>query len=129
MQDQPTNNQPTPTQPPKTAPVSATEPTPDGSLTFLLSIRNRRAVIFEEAVKALTSLNDKGTFDVLPHHGNFISLLKDYIIIYKKDGTKQTIPIVNGVLYVRKNEAYCYIDLLSPEVKPSVGAIPAKPQA
>lgn len=86
---------------------------PSGELSLHLTIRNRKAIIFEDNVKAMSSLNDKGKFDILPHHGNFISLIKEYITIHKIDGSKQTIQIQNGIIYVRKNEASCYVDLLS----------------
>ncbi len=58
----------------------------DISGTIRVRARSREEVTFEGEALALTSVNDKGKFDVLPNHANFISLIKDYVIIKKKDG-------------------------------------------
>jgi F0F1-type ATP synthase epsilon subunit len=76
-----------------------------------LTIRNRSQVIFRGPVKAVTSSNLRGRFDVLPEHANFISIIKDYIIVHKPDGTEREIRISRGVLKVRGNTASIYIGI------------------
>lgn len=90
--------------------------------TVHLLIRNRDKIIFDEEVKAVTSINDKGTFDILPEHTNFISIIKRYVLIHKVDGTKQVLEINNGVLKIRDGLINCYIDIIPPEI-----ATPAAP--
>jgi hypothetical protein len=88
-------------------------------------IRNRRQVIFNDDIKALTSKNDTGVFDILPEHSNFISVLKDEITLHKLDGTKQIIPLKNGIIKVKDTGVKCYIDLLTVDTsKLQANAVP-----
>jgi len=59
--------------------------------------------VFDGTVKMLTSKNDDGEFDILPLHTNFITLIKEKIILHKTTKDKQDIPITNGVLKVVEN--------------------------
>lgn len=85
------------------------------STEIMLTIRNRTAVVFREPVKAVTSVNDKGRFDILPDHTNFISIITDYIIIHKKDGTKQEMKITRGVMKVQQNNVMVYLGIVPGE--------------
>ncbi len=80
-----------------------------------LTIRNRSVIVYRGPVKAVTSLNSKGRFDVLPEHANFISIITNYIIIHKPDGTEQEIKISRGVLKVDGNAVSIYLGV-APEV-------------
>lgn len=82
--------------------------------------RSREAVIFEDDAVSVTSINDKGKFDVLPNHANFISIVKDYIIIRKQDGRDQKIELKGPtVLKVWKNNVDIYLGLGNPSAKTS----------
>jgi F0F1-type ATP synthase epsilon subunit len=85
----------------------------DSATSIRLMIRNRKKILFDDEVKAMTSFNDKGVFDVLPHHENFISVIREYIIIRKKDSPEEKMKIENGILKVKNNQINCYIDLLA----------------
>ena len=74
-----------------------------------LTVRNRQGELFTGEVKAITSFNDKGVFDVLPEHENFISVIKKKVIIRKTKNEKQEIPLDNGVLKVYKNVVNIYL--------------------
>jgi F0F1-type ATP synthase epsilon subunit len=78
-----------------------------------VTVRNRMAIIFDDYVKAITSKNDTGAFDVLPTHSNFISLITSPLILRKLDGQNQEIKFTTGLLKVKDNAIHCYIDLLS----------------
>ncbi len=80
-----------------------------------LRVRNRTQLLFNDEVKSVTSRNDTGVFDVLPEHANFISLITSPLILRKLDGQKQEIPFSNGIIKVKDNAVYCYIDLISKE--------------
>jgi F0F1-type ATP synthase epsilon subunit len=84
-----------------------------------LRVRNRTQLLFNDDVKSVTSKNDTGIFDVLPEHANFISLITSPLILRKLDGQKQEIPFVNGIIKVKDNAVYCYIDLISKETATS----------
>lgn len=80
-----------------------------------LIIRNRQKVVFEGEVQAVSSVNDKGGFDVLPKHSNFISIIKEKIVVLKKDKEKQTFLIKSGIMNVRANQVEIYLDIVSPK--------------
>ena len=79
--------------------------------SILLRIQTKEGISFNENVKAVTSFNEKGIFDVLPQHENFISVIKDKIIIHTTDGKDKEIKIDNGVLRVYENEADIFLGL------------------
>jgi F0F1-type ATP synthase epsilon subunit len=77
-----------------------------------VTVRNRMAILFDDYVKAVTSKNDTGEFDILPEHSNFISLITSPLILRKLDGQKQEIKFSSGIIKVKDNAIYCYVDLL-----------------
>ena len=76
---------------------------------FPLIVRSRQKILFQGEVTAISSTNDKGNFDVLPGHANFITLIKKQIALSPTTGEKQQIEIDNGVLRIFKNTASIYI--------------------
>ncbi|OGH18231.1 MAG: hypothetical protein A2868_01845 [Candidatus Levybacteria bacterium RIFCSPHIGHO2_01_FULL_40_15b] len=80
-----------------------------GKRTIQVVIKNKDGVLFEGVGKALTSINEKGIFDVLPLHENFISVVRDFIRIYKTDGKSQDVKIATGVLRVTQNRVNVYV--------------------
>lgn len=67
--------------------------------------------MFSGTVKTVSSYNEKGPFDILSEHENFISLIKQKIVIHKLDNKIQEFKIDNGVLRVYKNEVNIYIGI------------------
>jgi F0F1-type ATP synthase epsilon subunit len=82
----------------------------DNSL-LSVSIIAKDKIVFHEDVKAITSYNEAGVFDILPEHTNFITVIKDKIVIHKKDNTDKEISLNNGVLKVFKNKIDVFIGL------------------
>ncbi|MCL5970225.1 MAG: hypothetical protein M1450_01850 [Patescibacteria group bacterium] len=78
--------------------------------TISVVIRNRSGIVLAEEVKALSSLNETGPFDVLPMHENFISIIKDTITIHKKNG-KNEIKISNGIIRVHENQINIFLEV------------------
>lgn len=86
------------------------------SITIL--VRNRQGIVFEEEVQSITSINEKGPFDVLPQHENFISIIKERLIVHRKNGETKEIEIGQGVLKVISNKAQVYIVAKAEDVLP-----------
>ena len=79
-------------------------------LTYImLSVRNRYRQVFEGTVKAVSSFNQKGPFDVLPGHANFISLIQDSLVIHKNDRERLRLAFQTGVLKASENRVFIYI--------------------
>jgi F0F1-type ATP synthase epsilon subunit len=111
--------QPTPPNPP----VKPQDDTSNNSEEKIhVRVRNRTQLLFDDDVTAVTSKNDTGIFDVLPEHANFISLITSPLVLRKLDGQNQEIPFTNGIIKVKDNAVYCYIDLISKEasIAPSI---------
>lgn len=75
-----------------------------------LTIKNRENTLFEADTSGVSSINDVGPFDILPMHENFISLIKDKIIIHNKREQKE-MKIEGGLLKVNNNKVDIYLGL------------------
>jgi F0F1-type ATP synthase epsilon subunit len=53
--------------------------------TIHLKVVSREGIVFDGDVASVTSFNDKGRFDVLPSHANFISLIEKSLVIRGSD--------------------------------------------
>ena len=82
----------------------------DLDLKINVVVRNRETVLFQDKVSAVTSYNDKGIFDIMPEHENFISLIKQSVILHKTINENLEIKITNGVVRVYKDNVYFYIN-------------------
>ena len=78
-------------------------------MTLHLFIRDRETVLLNEDVQSISSVNEKGIFDILPLHSNFISLVEQRVRIVRQDGTIQEVAVSNGILRVIENRVEIYI--------------------
>ena len=67
------------------------------------------AKIFEGKALSVSGTNSRGPFDILPMHENFISLIKEKIIIAGSTGQKREIACENGLLEVSENRVRIFI--------------------
>lgn len=79
--------------------------------TLNVNIRNRKRLYFEGKALTATCLNDKGEFDILPQHANFISLIRNYIILNKGTKGEQKFVVGTGVLRVKENKVDIFLDV------------------
>lgn len=82
----------------------------DNSSNLTVIIRNKDKILYNSQVFAVSSVNDRGTFDILPEHENFISLIKEKIVIHPTQKENKEIQIENGILRAYKNKVYIYIN-------------------
>ncbi|HEV2339955.1 MAG TPA: hypothetical protein VGT05_04335 [Patescibacteria group bacterium] len=78
-----------------------------------VTIKNPENTLFQGSVYAVTSYNERGVFDVLPLHANFICLIKNQVILSITKVDKKTIPIQRGVIKVLKNKVSIFLDIES----------------
>lgn len=72
-------------------------------------VRDREKVLLNEEIQSISSINEKGNFDILPLHGNFITLVEQRILLRRIDGTTQELMVSNGILRVTENRVEIYI--------------------
>jgi F0F1-type ATP synthase epsilon subunit len=78
----------------------------DPNLQLSITIKKPEQTVFDGLAFALTSYSNKGKFDVLPYHANFIALIKEEIVIHVKDQKPQIIPLESGVMKVTNNKVH-----------------------
>lgn len=81
----------------------------DGKINVVIRIREK--ILLEERINAVTSYNDQGVFDILYGHENFISLIRQSVIIHRAGINDQEIKIDNGIMRVHQNNVYFYLNL------------------
>jgi F0F1-type ATP synthase epsilon subunit len=70
---------------------------------LFLTVRSRTKVEYQGIVNTVSSYNDKGPFDVLNSHANFITLINNSLIIDQNLSSRKYIKIDKGVLSVSNN--------------------------
>ncbi len=83
----------------------------DNKPVIFVVIRTKEGIMFKDKVKAVTSYNEKGPFDVLPEHENFISLIDQHLVIHTMDGKENEIKVDNAVIKVYRNEVHIFLGL------------------
>lgn len=79
--------------------------------TLYISIKSPENVLYEGTAEALTSINERGRFDLLAQHANFISIIKDVIVVHLKNGEKKEFKIEQGVLKVTENIVHIFLGI------------------
>lgn len=77
------------------------------SLEFYM--RSRTKNYFRGTIRSLTAYNDKGELDILPMHTNFVSIVKNYVIVDKGLPTEQKFDYESGVLSVQDGKIDLYV--------------------
>lgn len=66
---------------------------------------------YDASALSVSAENDTGPFDVLPHHKNFLTLLKPCEVIIRAEGNKEErIRITQGIMLVKADEATIFLD-------------------
>ncbi len=72
-------------------------------------VRSRSKIYFEGSAKIVSSNNETGVFDVLPHHANFITLVGKFVTVILADGGEQRFEIDKGVMRVFEDKVDIYL--------------------
>ncbi len=75
-------------------------------------IRDRSGVLFEGEAEAVSSHNDKGPFDILPLHTNFICIIHRGATLHLKNKVVKDLSFGTGVLKVAENKVEIYLGIL-----------------
>ena len=88
---------------------------------IFVSIRSEEQLLFQDQARSVSSENEKGKFDILPRHANFISLIKNFVTVIKKDGTKQDFKIDIGLMRVADDKVNVYLGVGNRSAKNTPG--------
>jgi F0F1-type ATP synthase epsilon subunit len=78
--------------------------------TLQVMVMTPQQVLFEGEAVSVSSINDTGPFDVLGDHANFITLIKDQLIIRMAKDEYRTI-ISDGLLRVFQGDVKIFLGL------------------
>lgn len=81
------------------------------ALQIHLYVRDKEQLLYDDDVLSVTSVNEKGVFDVLPIHTNFISLIKDFLTIRETEGGKKELKFTNAAMRVHQDKIEVYIGI------------------
>lgn len=76
-----------------------------------VTVRDRAGVQYEGEVKAITSHNPAGNFDILPMHSNFITVVREKLILHQSNGSKMELNIDNGVVRASENKVEIFLGI------------------
>lgn len=68
-----------------------------------VTVKSPGQKLFEGTAEAVSSNNERGRFDILPFHANFISLIKDFVIIHQRNKKPLQIPMEAGIVKAYEN--------------------------
>ncbi|HLG90655.1 MAG TPA: F0F1 ATP synthase subunit epsilon [Candidatus Saccharimonadales bacterium] len=69
-------------------------------------------VYFDGLAESLSATNETGPFDILPHHKNFMSLLKPGNITVRQQGKPDfSLQVDRAVVHVRANKVTVFLDV------------------
>ncbi len=81
---------------------------------FRLKVVSREGSVFEGEVSSITSYNEKGKFDVLAQHANFISLIKKGLSVRETEtGEEREISFDDALIRVKENFVEVYLGIES----------------
>ena len=78
----------------------------------MVQVLSPTSVLYAGPALSVTSFNDKGRFDILPLHANFVSIIKKALYI-KADNkfSKEILIEQGGVLHCRSNRVRVFVGI------------------
>lgn len=76
-----------------------------------VTILNTEKTLFEGVATSVTSQNVSGSFDVLPFHTNFISIIQKKIFLKLPSGEKKEFEVESGVMRVFENNVEIFLGI------------------
>lgn len=77
--------------------------------TFPVNVYTPKGLVFQGEVDSITSVNEKGTFDILANHTNFITVIKTNLRLRLADQKTKDYPVDLGVLRSFSQEVDIYL--------------------
>ncbi len=76
-----------------------------------LIIIDTNKTIYQGRVKTISSLDEKGRFDILPFHAHFIALINKTVVVVEENGVEKTFTITDGILKILDNNAKIFLGI------------------
>lgn len=66
---------------------------------------------FDDAAQSISAVNETGSFDILPKHHNFITLLSAGEVTVRTAHDKRSIKINRGLMHVKADNVVVFLDV------------------
>lgn len=68
-------------------------------------------ILFQGNALAISSKNQKGDFDIIPDHANFITVVMEKLVIVAADGSQKEYNFSTGIIHLYQGIAQIYLDI------------------
>lgn len=79
--------------------------------TMQVKVYSPFKIYFDEPAESVSGENATGSFDILPQHHNFISLLNSCEIVIRNNQDTRRIHISGGVMHVKSDNVTIFLDV------------------
>lgn len=83
----------------------------DKARKIFVTIKSPEKVFFDGEAKALSSVNEKGKFDILPYHENFITIVNTTLLVHGEGEKTQEFQIDSGILKAWENKVQVFLGI------------------
>jgi len=88
---------------------TSTDPISEISKILKVEVINMEKIVYQGKAKTVSSVNEKGPFDILPSHENFISIIEKKVVIIHSDNQKKEFKVEQGILKVQNNKIWVFL--------------------
>ncbi|MFA5003719.1 MAG: hypothetical protein WC498_00355 [Candidatus Saccharimonadales bacterium] len=86
-------------------------PSLGGRPTMHVKVYSPFKTYLDEQASSISGENATGPFDILPHHHNFITLLKAGELVVRTDAGAPRIKISGGIMHVKADQVTVFLDV------------------
>lgn len=81
----------------------------DDHMTLKVRIVSGDETVYEGDAISVSSRNDKGRFDILPYHANFISIVKEFVDIQIDKKEHKQVLVKTAIMRVYENNVQVFL--------------------
>jgi F0F1-type ATP synthase epsilon subunit len=79
--------------------------------TLQVKVYSQFKVYYEGAAESVSAISQVGSFDILPYHANFFTLLVAGNVVIASGGKSTEVPVSHGVMQVADNVVKVFVDV------------------
>ena len=74
-------------------------------------VRTTEDIVYEGEIERISSFNEVGRFDIYPMHANFISILRQEIVLYHNKQKVKELKIEQAVMKVKGDVIHIFLGI------------------
>ena len=78
---------------------------------FKVKVRDTENIIYEGEVERISSFNEVGPFDIYPMHANFISIIRQELVLYDNNQRVKELTFEQAVMKVKQDSANIFLGI------------------